>query len=351
MHVAVIGSGSWCRPHLEALTASPFVGAITLVGRNPQSVIAMGREFGGVQTVVGHWLDALADPRVEVVDLILPHHLHAEVAHRALEAGKHVICEKPASLSLTDWDSLHAVARRVDRRFFVVMNQLYDPRVQSIGKAVRDGVVGRPFLLVENNYSAHAASYRSDGWRTRRAQAGGGVLIDGGYHMVYKHLAWLAPYGNPLWVQATAAQLNVGIDSPTSADQGEDFVSYTAAWDGALRLQSSHAWTLAANPKEPRIGVLAGDRATLQWDRCDDLLLHSPDERAVQLAAPAPSPREESLKACLTDYMAAIAESRPPQYGSSALARTTLQLILSVYTSAREGRRIALGPDAGELRA
>ena len=344
MHVAVVGSGGWCRPHLEALSESPHVRAITLVGRNPARVNQVADAFAKVRAAVGPWTDLLADPSVEVVDIVLPHALHAEVARGALEAGKHVICEKPASLTLADWDTLDKLAERNDRRFLVVLNQLYDPLVQRIDQVVREGTVGRPFLLVENNYSDHAASYRAGGWRTRLKQAGGGVLIDGGYHMVYKHLAWLADYGNPLWVQASAAQLNVAVDSASSADQGEDFVSYTAAWEGPLRLQASHAWTLVADPVGPRIGLLAGNRATLQWGGAADgtLLLHTPDKASVPLDAPAAIDRKASLKRCVTDYLAAIAESRSPKYGSSVLARQTLQLILGVYESARRGQRVDL---------
>ena len=344
MHVAVIGSGRWCRPHLEALSGSPHVAAITLVGRNPNAVTAVAAAYPGVRPFVGCWSEVVADPKIDLVDIVVPHHLHHPVATAAIDAGKHVICEKPGSLSLTDWDALGARAAAADRRFLVIQNQLYDPLVQRIGQVVREGLLGRPFLLVENNYTAHAASYRQDGWRTRRDLAGGGVLIDGGYHMVYKHLDWLAGISRPVWVDASTAQLNIFADGTLASDRGEDFVSYTVAFEGPLRINASHAWTLSANPLRPRLGLLAGSQATLEWvDSADaPLLLHTPGKAAFPLESPAADERKESLKKCIVDYVEAIQQQRQPRYGSSALARRTLQLILGVYQASREGCRVML---------
>jgi len=326
------------------LTQSAHVDAITLAGRNRDTVAAVADQYPGVRPFVGSWAEVFADPDIELIDIVLPHHLHAEVARAALEAGKHVICEKPASLAVADWDRLESTAAEAGRRFLVVLNQLYDPHVQRIGEVVQEGLLGRPFLLVENNYTAHAVSYREDTWRTRLELAGGGVLIDGGYHMVYKHLAWLSGCGTPVWVEASTAQLNLFADGRESANQGEDFVSYTAAFADPLRINASHAWTLAANPLHPRIGLLVGSEATLEWvdSATHPLLLHTPSASSVPIEGPPPENRQESLRRCLLDYVAAIAEARPPRYGSAALARQTLQLILGVYQSSQEGRRVPL---------
>ena len=341
MHVLVIGSGKWSRVHLDALRAIRSIDGITLVGRNRLAVEAVAADYPNTRVFVGSWQDALTRSDIDLVDIVVPHHLHYPVAIAAIAAGKHVICEKPGSLTLHDWDNLHAAATDASRRFLVIQNQLYDPSVQRIGQVIRSGAVGRPFLLVENNYAAHATSYRQDGWRTRIDFAGGGVLIDGGYHMVYKHLDWLAQAGAPLWVDASAAQLHISANGTFVPEQGEDFASYTVGYDGPLRINASHAWTLTADPLQPRLGFIAGSEATLEWvaSREAPLHLHTMGKGSTLLASPTSLDRRESLKRCLADYVESIRTGRPPQHGSAILARQTLQLILSVYRSARDGSR------------
>ena len=253
MHVLIIGSGKWSAVHLDALRTISGVDEITLAGRNRQAVESLAAAYPGTRALIGSWQHALSQSGVDLVDIVLPHHLHCPVSTTAIAAGKHVICEKPGSLTLHDWDNLQAAATHANCRFLVIQNQLYDPSVQRIGQAIRAGAVGRPFLLVENHYAAHATSYRTSGWRTRVELAGGGGLIDGGYHMVYKHLDWLAETAAPLWVDASAAQLHVSPDGTPVAQQGEDFVSYTVGFDGPLRINASHAWTLAADPLHPQL--------------------------------------------------------------------------------------------------
>ena len=344
MHIMIIGSGKWSRVHLDTLRGIPSVDSITVAGRNRQAVDSLASAYPGTRTFVGSWQAALSHSDIDLIDIVLPHYLHCPVATAAVALGRHVICEKPGSLTLHDWDMLHEAANRADRRFLVIQNQLYDPSVQRIGQVIRSGTVGRPFLLVENNYASHATSYRESSWRTHVESAGGGVLIDGGYHMVYKHLDWLAEAAGPVWVDASAAQLHVSADGTPVARQGEDFVSYTAGFNGPLRINASHAWTLVADPLQPRLGFVAGTEATLEWVASHEspLLLHRAGKAVAVLDGPAPLEREESLRRCLSDYVGAILDGRPTQFGSAALARRTLQLILGVYGAARDGSRVLL---------
>ncbi|MEK6248854.1 MAG: Gfo/Idh/MocA family oxidoreductase, partial [Planctomycetales bacterium] len=239
MHVAVIGSGRWSRVHLAALSACGSTSNVTLVGRNEAAVQRLMSEFKVVGKGTTDLAAALNDPSVDVADIVLPHHLHYQVSLLALQAGKNVICEKPASLSLDQFDELLVQAQQNDLRFLVVMNQLYHPLNQRVQEMVDSGAVGRPFLLVENDYSNHASHYRDpSSWRTRLETAGGGVLIDGGYHMIYKQLAWLASQGYPSWVSAEAAQLAIEPGGAAVPELGEDFVSYNCGYASSLRINS-----------------------------------------------------------------------------------------------------------------
>ena len=258
-HVGVIGTGQWSRVHLGALSASPHVERITLAGRNRLARGKLAAEFPRVDRTVDDLQQLLADDSVELVHVVLPHHLHVETAHRALLAGKHVICEKPAAIGLEDFDSLVHAADENARRLLVVMNQLYNPLAIRVRELVDEGALGRVFLSVENAYSNSSQNYRDPAaWRTSIDPAGGGMFIDGGYHMVYRHLDGLLRYG-PVVAAPSGLALGGGCEVLLHADaiqaHVESYVGLVEAgvglipgWGGCTAMLARYA----ADPRRPR---------------------------------------------------------------------------------------------------
>lgn len=348
LHVGLIGTGGWGQVHLSALQASPHVQRITLCGRNSARLAELATTSSKVIASVPSLQQLCNEPSIDLIDIVLPHHLHAPTAMAALAAGKHVICEKPAAMSLAQFDEVAAMAESAGRRWLVVMNQLYNPRFEAIQALVAEGLVGRPFLLIENAYSNHTRWYLDpQSWRTRLTLAGGGVLIDGGFHMIYKHLELLRPFGLPRWVQGDAAQLNLTPGGAALDDRGEDFVQFVVGFDGPLRVGASHAWSMPAATGRPWEGFLAGSQGVLDISAgmdCPMVLRGSAGEQAIALPPTLTQPRPDSMRLCLCDYLAAVAEDRPPRWGDIAAARITLAVVLAVYESARTGERIPLTP-------
>lgn len=344
-HVAVLGTGSWSRVHLKALAASPHVDRVTLAGRNEQAAAELANAFPIVTATRTDFNSVFNDASIELVHVCLPHHLHADVSCAALAAGKHVICEKPAATSLADFDRIVQTATSANRRFLVVMNQLFNPLVHRAKEIIDTGQLGRPFLCVETGFSHHARFYRDpNAWRTRVKESGGGVLIDGGYHMVYKQLFLLASSGHPQWVVGDAAQLNVDESGQKVEDVGEDYVSYTVGYDGPLRVVSSHAWTLAADVERPRRGFIAGAEATLELPtNIDDTLVIRRSD-SVEIIGNVPGPRNgpDTTHQCLLAYIDAIVKDRALEHTSIDAARETLAIILAVYESATQQQRTNL---------
>ncbi|REJ65990.1 MAG: gfo/Idh/MocA family oxidoreductase [Planctomycetota bacterium] len=344
-HVAVLGTGRWSEVHLRALTASPYCDRVTLAGRNRAAAAARAAEFPIVQHCVDDFCSVYDDPSIELVQICLPHHLHTEVAYDALQAGKHVICEKPAAIDMASFDRVVAKAEEVGRRYLVVMCQLYNPLVLRARELVDEGALGRVFLYVETGFSQHADSYRNpDDWRTRVALAGGGVLIDGGYHMVYKQLFLLGGVARPRWIMADASQLNVDPRGKPIEAIGEDYIAYTIGFDEPLRVVSSHAWTLAADAHPARRGFIAGSDATLELPTnvTEPLILRAADGTERIEDVPGPRSGVDATHACLLDYLETLATNRELQNASVAAARSALAVIFGVYKSSSLRQRITL---------
>ena len=346
LHVAVIGTGDWAEVHLQALTDSPVVEQVSLCGRNQQRLDYLQAQYPIVSQSFTDPQSVYSDQSIDVVNVVLPHHLHAETSKQALASGKHVICEKPGATQLADFDSVVQAAKQSGRWLLIVMNQLYNPVYLAVQEAVSAGRIGRPFLSVENAFSDASRNYRRpDYWRNTRVEAGGGILIDGGFHMVYRHLHSLAGCGNPIWVQADAEQLNVRTDGSLEPGKGEDFVSLVIGYDSGLRVQLAHGWTLAATPQRTRQSFLAGSEATLELtDQPDQPLVLLRAEKEPEAVAVADGPRtgRETTHACLLDYFDALASGRDLKVAQTSLARTTLAVILAAYESGTKGQRVNL---------
>ncbi|MCD6360152.1 MAG: Gfo/Idh/MocA family oxidoreductase [Armatimonadetes bacterium] len=123
--------------------------------------------------------EVIADDSVDMVALIVPHNLHAPLAIQALEAGKHVITEKPMCVTVEEADAMIVAARKADRCLTVYHNRRWDPDFVTVKHMIDEGLLGEVFLV-----EAHVGAFRPlKGWRCRE-EAGGGMLRDWGAHVI-----------------------------------------------------------------------------------------------------------------------------------------------------------------------
>jgi predicted dehydrogenase len=118
--------------------------------------------------------EALADPDIDVVHLAVPNHLHAPYALAALEAGKHVVCEKPLATSTEEARAMVAAARKSGRVAALSYNLRFYPMVREARERVRSGEVGRIFA-VHGSYLQDWLQKDSD-WNWRLEPERGGEL-------------------------------------------------------------------------------------------------------------------------------------------------------------------------------
>ena len=134
---------------------------------------------------------------MDLVEILLPHHLHLEAALKAVDAGKIVSLQKPMCLSLEEADRLVAAAEGSDRPFRVFENFLFYPPVVRARALIADGAIGTPLSIRIKSNPGRSATGRTAwdvpesavAWRQRPEQSGGGPLVfDDGHHKFA--LAW-----------------------------------------------------------------------------------------------------------------------------------------------------------------
>jgi D-xylose 1-dehydrogenase (NADP+, D-xylono-1,5-lactone-forming) len=158
---------------------SPDVEVLAVGGRDRQRVEAYAKERG-IERAHGSYEDLLADPEVEVVYISLPNSMHVEWSIRALEAGKHVLCEKPLSRRTAEVERAFAVAEREGRVLMEAFMYRHHPQSARVLELIDQGAIGR-LRLVRGAFSFSAG----DAANIRLSAAlDGGALMDVGCYCV-----------------------------------------------------------------------------------------------------------------------------------------------------------------------
>ncbi len=170
IRTAIFGTGFMGRVHLEAVRRVESVEAAAIAGRNDEAARRLGDAFSVPAMTDYH--DVLRDPAIDAVHICTPNAQHFSMAKDALQAGKHVICEKPLTTTVAEAEELVSLAARHGLRNCVCHNLRYYPMVQQMRRLREAGDLGE-ILVAQGTYSQDWLLYDTDwNWRID-AKAGG----------------------------------------------------------------------------------------------------------------------------------------------------------------------------------
>ncbi len=200
----ILATGKIARSFAADLALVPDARLVAVGSRSPESANAFTDEYGG--RAHGSYAALVADPEVEVVYVASPHALHLEHVALALDAGKHVVCEKPLTVTVAQAEEMVALARRHDRFLMEAMWTACHPVVRAVAEGVRSGRFGRPrHLHAELGFRVDAAPED----RMLDPALGASALLDMGiYPLTLAHLL----LGEAVSLRATAELSERGID-------------------------------------------------------------------------------------------------------------------------------------------
>ena len=201
VRVGIIGCGGIAnRKHLPSLTAIPGVEAVGFYDLRPENARASAEQFGTDARVYDSYQQLLADDRIDVVHICTPNGMHAPIAIDALDAGKHVMCEKPMATSAADAEKMCEAAKRNGKNLSVSYQNRFRRDSQYVYNMVQKGELGEIYYA-----KAHAVRRRgvpAHGYFLNREAQGGGSLIDQGTHALALTL-WLMDNYEPESVVGT----------------------------------------------------------------------------------------------------------------------------------------------------
>lgn len=190
VNLGIIGMGYTGRQHWQACSTLASMRVTAAAETSPSGAWAM--QFEG--SIYSDWHQLIEDASVDAVSVCLPHYLHAEVGTAALQAGKHVLMEKPLAANLEQARQIVEAARRAERVLMVEMTHRFYPPVQAGRELIRAGRLGHIYA-VEDRIIDPVVPVRMAPWMFERRFAGGGVALTDGIHMVDR-VAWVC--GQPL---------------------------------------------------------------------------------------------------------------------------------------------------------
>ncbi len=198
--IGLIGTGFMGKCHALAYGAVKAVfGDVptprleVLCDRPGETARRMAEQFGFARATED-WQTLVADPAVDIVCIATPNKMHVEVALAALEAGKHVHCEKPLALTLESAKTMAQAAAGTETKTIVGYNYIHNPAFIHARKLIDDGAIGRVVHfrgLVDEDYQADPGVAWS--WRATKSEAGLGALGDMGCHLVSVAIGLVGP--------------------------------------------------------------------------------------------------------------------------------------------------------------
>lgn len=233
------------RPLRGALVGYGFIGALghvpAYLARRDVEIVAVADVCAARRALVAERLPGAATygsaeellaaehGRLDFLDVATPPCDHAAIAHRALDAGLHVLCEKPLATSAADARALAEHALRARRTLFPCHNYKHAPVVREIGGVLSSGRIGRVRSVTLQTFrTTHAKGVPewSPDWRRVVRRSGGGIAMDHGSHTLYLTFDWMGG-----WPTAVTAKM---ANSEPSRWDTEDTFTAVLTFPGGL---------------------------------------------------------------------------------------------------------------------
>ncbi len=181
--VAVIGCGSIARnAHLPSYAKNPRAKIKYVVDIKPEAAKEMAEQYN-VPNVLTDYRDLLDDDEVEAISICTPNYTHAPIAIDCLNAGKNVLCEKPAAINAELVEKMKKAADRNNKVLNIGVVNRFDSVVNKIKDMIDAGELGNLYHIY-CSFRSHRSIPGLGEWFTTKSMSGGGVLIDWGVHFL-----------------------------------------------------------------------------------------------------------------------------------------------------------------------
>jgi myo-inositol 2-dehydrogenase / D-chiro-inositol 1-dehydrogenase len=170
----LVGFGAWGQFHAQSIAGNPDAQLVGITAPSAASREAATKAFPNARVFADH-RHMLAELKLDIVDIVTPSHTHLEIATDALNAGAHLLLEKPMAIRVEDCRAIIELAQKKDRRLAVGHEMRLSPQWGEMKRIIERGVIGEPhYVLVELSRKPYRLG--ASGWRYDQQRVGSWVL-------------------------------------------------------------------------------------------------------------------------------------------------------------------------------
>lgn len=304
----------------------------------------------GVEKVFARYQQVLADRDIDMVELLVPHHLHAEMTIAACEAGKHVSVQKPMALTISEADRMISAAEKAGVVLRVYENFVFYPPFVEAKRLIERGEIGEPQMIrlhfnTGTRDTGWKVSLTSWLWRFDEKRSGGGPLVfDHGYHLFSLAHHLMGDVEQVFaWIDRSRVMPTKYVDGPATiifqfkAPRRYGVMDF--AHTPKMRIDSQYY------ADDNRVEII-GDRGVLFINRCTARTVDLPELMMFRDGMTVPILIErvewhDSFVDC-THHLIDVLKGREKPILDGITGRAVLQFSLAAHQSARTGQAIRL---------
>lgn len=336
--VGIVGCGMiTARRHAPEYTDNPHAQIVAFYDFDQQRAGELAAGYGG--QVYATPEELFADPEIDAVSICSPNYTHASYSIQALEAGKHVLCEKPMALSLEDTRSMMDAAKRAGKILMIGHNQRLLPTHRKARELLQSGMIGT-ILSVQSNFRHSgpenwSVNRSNSTWFFDKNKAHFGALGDLGAHKL-DIIRFL-----------TGDEVDTICCDTVTRDKrypNGELIDLEDNASAIFRMRSGIFGTMNVSwtnyGEEDNSTILYGDKGVMKifGDFADDIVVELRDDTRVKYQVGAISTNEKQLKSgIIDDFVDAIRTGREPTV-TGVDGHNTLAVIVTANRSAQERR-------------
>ncbi len=332
LRFGMIGAGMISAYHIESLQAAPDVEVAAVCDMVPEAAKKRADEFG-IANSYGSVEEMIDKENLHAVAIGTPSGAHYDAAMPALEAGLHVICEKPLEVTGEKMSAMIAKAREKNLRLGVCYQMRFNPIYEATKKAIDSGALGELYIAeILINYYRDVAYYESGAWRGTWALDGGGATMNQGSHGVDLFHWFIGDVDEVCAISRTAARpievedVNHAILKLGNGGQGS-LAATTLAYPGT----GAHI-----NLYGSKGTICLDEGAIRKWEFIEDGPEKPEAGTWASGAGKATGIDTTGHRLLMKDFAEAIREGRDPAIPGHD-ARKSVDIILATYESSKKG--------------
>ena len=348
VRIAIVGCGNVSLLNVPGYLRHPNCEVYALCDNAPGKAELRAKEWGISPRIYTDFDQVLNDPNVDAVELLMPHHLHLPMTIAALDAGKHVSCQKPMCRTVSEADEMIAAAGKARTKFRVTENFVYYPPIVKAKELLDSGAIGEPNLVRFHSLLAGRLQNpnitldpAANTWRRDPALNLGGLVWDDGVHKYSTAMKWIGDIEKVFGIVTDSGDFWVEIPAAVIWKfEGRDCL-------GVYEYSSAAQMTVRGKYYEVDDYMeIHGTKGAIHVTRCTGEMLDLPPVLLVKGTETegfdVPSDWMYGFDGAAKDFIDSIIEDRQPDL-TGEFAKKTVQVAQAIYEAARTERAVRPG--------